>query len=103
MTDILRLLTVGQDWGWLCFLIFDRCYKIQTSLNFVFVIIQRVRSQETMLAVRGETFVSSMSRDVLEDCLGVLFNENKARLESGSAANDEVIAEDLTFWIGMFK
>jgi len=56
-----------------------------------------------MLAVRGETFVSSMSRDVLEDCLGVLFNENKARLESGSAANDEVIAEDLTFWIDMFK
>jgi len=44
-----------------------------------------------MSAVSSETFVSSMSRDVLEDCLAVLFQENKANLESGASANAEVI------------
>jgi len=39
----------------------------------------------------GETFASSMSRDVLEDWLAVLFQENKAQLESESSTNAEVI------------
>jgi len=50
-----------------------------------------------MTSVGSKTFVSSMSRDVLEDWLGVLFQENKANLESGSSANAEVIAGDLVW------
>ena len=43
-----------------------------------------------MTAAHGVTFVTSLSRDVLEDWLAVLFEENKAQLESGSAAASEV-------------
>jgi len=50
-----------------------------------------------MTGVSSDTFVSSMSRDVLEDWLAVLFQENKASLETGSSANAEVIAVDSVF------
>ena len=56
-----------------------------------------------MAAVISEPFVSSMSRDVLEGCLAVLFQENKANIESGSSANAEVIAQDLVFKLLLFE
>jgi len=44
----------------------------------------------TMSVLGGESFASSMSRDVLQDWLAVLFQENKTKLESGSSRNSEV-------------
>jgi len=44
-----------------------------------------------MSVLSGETFASSMSPDVLEDWLAVLFQENKTQLEDASSASIEVM------------
>ena len=57
------------------------------SMRFI---LQCVRPGGKMATVSCETFMSSMSRDVLEDWLAVLFQENKAKLESQSSTYTEV-------------
>jgi len=67
------------------------CYEQDLSLFGVVCFPTHHHCHRTMSVLSGETFASSMSRDVLEDWLAVLFQENKTQLESSSSTNDEVI------------
>ena len=67
------------------------CPLLYASKIYVSVWFAHLHCNRTMSLSSGETFASSMSRDVLEDWLAVLFQENKTQLESESSANAEVI------------
>ena len=54
------------------------------------IFFQRLRCDETMSVLSGETFMTSLSRDLLEDWLAVLFQENQTKPESGSSLDAEV-------------
>jgi len=49
---------------------------------------QRLHCDETMSVLSGEAFMTSVSRDLLEDWLAVLFEENKTKPECGSINNE---------------
>ena len=48
-----------------------------------------------MSVLSGKTFMTSISRDLLEDWLAVLFQENRTKPECGSSLNAEVIQQML--------
>jgi len=50
---------------------------------------------KTMSVLSGETFMTSISRDILEDWLAVLFQENQTKPECESSLDTEVVQQSV--------